>query len=252
MMQSTRLLSLVLIASFVLSCRSGYEIVSTVKFERVGEAEVDSDVGTEAVIIPYRDSLNSIMNEVIGQLSTPLVKQRPESNIGNWLADMMRDEAEIKLGRTVDFAIQNYGGIRVTSLAPGPLTIGEIFEIMPFDNMLVFLEADSAKVHRLFDHIAESGGWPVSKGVSFVIDGDKSTSITLRGEPMRSGATYLFALPDYVANGGSGSFFLKEYDRMDSDIFIRDLFIENIRRDTRAGLSQSPVIEGRIQMKENE
>lgn len=128
----------------------------------------------------------------------------------------------------VDFALQNYGGLRLPSLAKGELTVGEVYELMPFDNQLVVLNLNGVVMKKLVDAIADKNGWPVSRGLSFVIEDRKATDILINGQPFDPSKTYRAAVPDYVANGGDQSDYLTDLDQEESGVFIRDIIIEHL------------------------
>ena len=75
------------------------------------------------------------MNTVIGFSTIGLTKKLPESGLGNLIADAMKEMAQKKYATKVDAAFVNYGGIR-SYIPKGEITIGKIFEIMPFDNLI--------------------------------------------------------------------------------------------------------------------
>lgn len=245
-----------ILALFILSigCKSSYYSPSQVDvaYNRVSEVPVAPDAEVESIIVDYRVQLEKEMNVVIGQLAHDISKTSPESDIGNWMVDIMHDEANLMLDQPVDFSVQNQGGIRVSSMSAGPITVGEVFEVMPFDNMISILTADGAGVQEFMDHIAEGRGWPISAGTSFKIKNKKAVYVMINGQPLDLAKTYRFALPDYIANGGSGSDFLSRHPRQDLDVLIRDAMLTNIKRDTEQGITQSPVIEGRIINLDNE
>ncbi|MFT4566676.1 MAG: 2',3'-cyclic-nucleotide 2'-phosphodiesterase (5'-nucleotidase family), partial [Saprospiraceae bacterium] len=220
-------------------CKSTYYVTDTdVDYKRISEAEITPDQEVADMLIPYRTQMDAEMNEVIGHLDTILRKESPESNIGNWLSDMLLEEATRNSNLTIDFAVQNSGGIRVPSLAAGPITIGEVFEVMPFDNKISIITADGNGVKEFMDHMAKGRGWPISKGVSYKIKDQTAHDIMINGAALDLNKTYTFALPDYIAGGGSGSAFLRKYDRQDLELLIRESFVEHIMRDTESGSTQ--------------
>lgn len=235
------------------SCKtSGYVVSSNTLNHRVALESPEGDSHIESIIAPYKNGLDSVMNEELGVLDVLLVKERPECNMGNWMADMLFEEALLLNAGILDFAIQNHGGIRVTSIGMGPITRGEIFELMPFDNLVSIISANGSVVHELFDHIAEGKGWPVSSQVSFKIKDKKAINILISGQPIDEDKIYHFALPDYIAGGGSGTRMLTDVQRRDIDVLIRDSFISHIKKDTERGITQTAKKEGRIINLDNE
>lgn len=237
----------IFLITILASCKTSYApSYIDVEYEKVGDAQVTPDADVESIIVDYRVQLEKEMNVVIGQLEHDLTKERPESDLGNWMADMMHEETNLLLETPVDFSLQNQGGIRVTSVGAGPILVGEIFEVMPFDNKISVLTGTGKDVKDLMDHIAKGRGWPVSRGVSMKIKDKMATEITINGEALDLKRTYRFALPDYIANGGSGSGFLRNLKRQDLDVLIRDVLITHIKKDKEQGITQAPVKEGRI------
>ena len=192
---------------------------------------VDETSKIESIIKPYRDELSEEMNHVIGVMPEELKKEKPNSNMGNWFSDILQDIAAENYNKPIAFAIQNYGGLRVPSVAKGPLTRGKIFELMPFDNKLVILELTGAQVNKLVNLIARSRGWPISRGLSLTITNDFSaTDVKIDGQLIDETKSYPIALPDYVANGGGGGEFLKDIPQHDTGYYIREGVIEYLER----------------------
>ena len=139
---------------------------------------------------------------------------------------MLQTTANIEFDGYVDFAVQNYGGLRVPVVAKGDLTVGDIYEVMPFDNKLVVLNLTGEKTLMLLNRIADYGGWPISSNLTFAIEDEKATDIMIKGESFDIKKSYRVALPDYTANGGDRCTFLMKEPQEDNDKMIRDLVIE--------------------------
>jgi 2',3'-cyclic-nucleotide 2'-phosphodiesterase (5'-nucleotidase family) len=206
-------------------------------------AAPDEDI--TAMIAPYKVEVDKEMNEVLGNVPVDLTKRKPESTLGNWYSDAMIDIAA-KKGYPADFAISNYGGLRIPQITAGPLTMGEIFELCPFDNLLVIVEMKGDIVDSLLQQTSSSEGWPVSKGIKMVIADKKMVQCTIQGVPLSSTTTYKVAMPDYVANGGDGLKILITQKRVQTAILIRDMLIEYARDATAGGKEITSAIDGRI------
>jgi 2',3'-cyclic-nucleotide 2'-phosphodiesterase (5'-nucleotidase family) len=207
---------------------------------------VDNDI--ESIIKPYREQIQEEMSVIVGYLDNDLIKRQPEGTLGNFVADAILDQANTIHPEKVDFAVQNNGGIRVGALSRGGVTKGRVFEVMPFDNLLVVIKADSALVHKFCDHMAKGSGWPVSRNIRFQIDGDVAVHIEVNGAPLSDDQTYVFATNDYIVNGGDHCGFLEEdalevyrYDKL-----IRDLIIDHLKENFPKNDPAQVVMEGRI------
>ena len=175
----------------------------------------------ESLIGPYKTQLDQLMEEVIGFVEPSMPKQRPESTLGNWLADLLAVQANLLCEEPVDFAIQNYGGIRIPELPAGPLNVGKIYELMPFDNLLVVLELDAELLTTFCNQMAMDGGWPQSAALRYVIQDGQATDIRVAGEQIQDGKTYRVAMPDYIANGGGDCHFFTDQAQENTSRLIR-------------------------------
>ena len=221
---------LLFIALAFASCKSQKTYITDLEYERftIGDSGGE-DKNIADMITPYRDQLSSTMDTKIATNTTHMAKRRPNSLLGNWFTDVLLDASENIAGRKIDFAAQNYGGLRVPAVGKGDITVGTIYELMPFDNTLVILEANGTIVNKLIQRIAEKGGWPISKGLSFTMKDGKATDIMIQNEPLDKSKTYLFALPDYIANGGDDCFFLEKAVRHETGRLLRNVMIDHLK-----------------------
>ena len=83
--------------------------------------------------------VDSIANQVIGHSAIFMDIQRPQSLLSNYTSDLLCDKVSEYSKEKCDFAIMNIGGIR-TSLNKGEITIGDIFNIFPFENSLCLIK----------------------------------------------------------------------------------------------------------------
>jgi len=230
----------------VAGCRVTYVSETEIDYARISEEVSQGDEDIDEMISPYRQKLKASMDEVISILDVDLVKERPESNMGNWLVDAFYEKSNALVSEELDFAVLNQGGMRLSSLSKGPVLTGEIYELIPFDNIISVIEANGREVMSFMHHIAEGKGWPISSQLRMQIKDKKAHNVTISGLPVNPDKMYRFAVPDYIAGGGSGSAMLKTLKRTDYDHFIRDLTIEYLKAQHKKDLIQSPSKEGRI------
>ncbi len=228
---------------FFISCNS-YVHIADIKHRKyqISAASYPVHTGIAAMIEPYKLGLDSVMNVVIGHNETELTKGKPSSSLTNWFTDALHEATQKLIADPIDFTIQNYGGIRIPSLAKGNVTVGSIYELMPFDNMMVIVPMLGSDCQKLFDKFAESGGWPVSSGVKFKIHYGKATDITIGNQPLDTTRSYIVAMPDYVASGGDNYTFLKDLPQNNTKALVRDLLIDHVRRNKRLIADNSPRI----------
>lgn len=196
-------------------------------------------------IQPFKDSLKSEMNEVLAFSAAEMPKGKPESLMGNLIADLVLEKSREHYDGPVDCSVMNYGGLRIPSLPEGNITKGKIFELMPFDNFLVIMELKGTVLHRLLDQIAANGGWPIA-GIRFVIKNNKATNIKIEGIPINDETLYHVAISDYLADGGDDLIFLRQEKRENLGIFLRDVMIEYFREHGENGMVVTSQLDHRI------
>lgn len=231
--------------SLIFSCNTLYQPVQVQhNGYRISGAH-QKDSGLQQLIQPYSDSVNKSMNVVVGEVSASLEKKQPEGSLNNFMADAIRYAAEQQFKMPVHAAFVNYGGIRITQLPEGQVTRGKIFELMPFDNVLVVQQLTGRQLQQFLDHTAARGGWPMS-GISMRIQDKKAVDVQVDGQPLDPGKTYNVVNSDYVANGGDESNVLKSIPQKNTGYLMRDALFDYISYLNRQGRSIAPATQKRI------
>lgn len=199
-------------------------------------------------ILPYKQKMDKTMSEVIAQVEFPLTKEQPEGNLGNFVCDCLYKQCKKYLGKDsvlLNGVLLNNGGLR-TSIPEGELTVGKIFELMPFDNELTFVELTGEKTKEMINFIAAKGGMPVS-GIKMYINSGKPINITINGVPFDENKHYYFISSDYLTGGGDKMDFFKEpVKKVFLKKLIRDAIIEYCKDETKSGRKINVRTDGRI------
>lgn len=222
---------------------------------RVSGAAADADKVTgdatinASVVTPVLNYINALNAQIIGTTATKLNGpthttctpvapatrctfvagvRNAETGLGNLVADAMRFA-----GKT-DVAIQNGGGIRTSIAAPGNVTMGDTFNILPFTNLVKRAPVMNAtQLKDILEHSVSSaspngaanGKFAQIAGMKVVYDttrtprstvvadigtGDRVRSIVLddgtvlveNGAVVPGARTFSFTTIDFTANGG--------------------------------------------------
>ena len=190
------------------------------------DGTLKADSGLLKLLMPYSDSVNRSMNAVIGFSINGLTKKQPESTLGNFMADCMKTMAEKKFNQKIDASFINFGGIR-SYISKGDVTVGKVYELMPFDNLIVLQKVKGTVLKSFLDKTAASGGWPLS-GITMRINNRKATNIFINEKLLKEDADYIIANTDYVANGGDDCAMLKNIPKQNIGYLLRDALIEYI------------------------
>ncbi len=198
--------------------------VDTKHIDITSQSGIDSNL--YYLVEKYKIQLDDQMNVVLCDTPVDLIKAQPSSNLGNMMADILYNYYN-KKDSVVDFAITNLGGIRVGSFAKGPLTIGDAYQLMPFDNEIVQIKISGKIVQQLFQHVCNLGGWPISH-VHIVMDSARVIQqVKIDGKDLQENKIYTVAMNDYIANGGDQCSFLIGEPIVKSGKLFRDAIIES-------------------------
>jgi 2',3'-cyclic-nucleotide 2'-phosphodiesterase (5'-nucleotidase family) len=211
-----------------LSCKSVQVPVKTEFVDYRITAQGAQDSALSRLLQPYRDSVDRSMSQVVGAVDKTLEKKQPEGTLGNFMVDAFYYGGEKAFGVHPDLAILNYGGIRLTQLPAGPVTRGKVFELMPFDNLLVLQRVPGNVLQQVLDHIAGAKGWPVH-GVSMEIRDGKAANVLINGAPLDPAKVYTLVNSDYVATGGDNAAMLKAIPFQSTGYLMRDALFDYIR-----------------------
>jgi len=233
------------------SCNPQYVITNMQGTNRVvSDSFVQPDSQLVSIYLPYKEFLDKDMSRIIGRTREEMVKNRPESNLTNFLADLLLTEGkriavELEQDFSPDISFFNYGGIR-TFLPEGEITVGKIFELMPFENELVFLKLSGEQVAQFLNMVAEKGGDSVG-GVRMKISENSAANIEISKKPLDKKAYYWLVTNDYVAAGGDDlEVFTKRSDFVASNKKIRDVIIAHLEEKHKKGHEISAQPDGRI------
>ena len=183
---------------------------------------IDDDFS--GLIEAYSATVVEKMNEVLGTCPAAIRKGTPESPLGNLTADALIWMAKQYFNVDADVSVYNNGGMRA-EVSKGDVTLGDVYAVYPFDNVLSVLTIKGKDLRTLFEHVAEDEGLPINKEVRLVISNGKVKSVTIKGKEIDDSAEYKVATIDYLVNTGRYGL-TNALTRNDSHEIIRDYFGE--------------------------
>lgn len=167
MKNKTRIGILLGIYLLVSAC-STYTLTDNEKGELIDYSSATPDSGVLKMIGPYSNVYQSTMNQVVGYVAEDMEKGYPEGKLGDMMADIFYEmalEQNPGLSPVTTISLFNNGGLRVP-LQKGAVTRGKVFELMPFENMLVAVKLKgSYLVKDLSAYLLAKKGQPLSRNV---------------------------------------------------------------------------------------
>lgn len=198
------------------------------------DARIAPDPAVGAIVDRYKRRMGQRFSERVGEAAIDLSRRRHvDGPVGNLVTGAMKEAMK------ADVAFLSSGSLK-SDIAAGPITVGTIYEVDPFENRCVLLEMSG---RQLADVLQKSASRPSGdkvlqvSGATMVYDssrppGQRLVSCTLGGAPIQPDRIYRVAVDDFLANGGD---FYREFTvgrRLESGRLVRDIFIDFVRRNS--------------------
>ena len=172
-----------------------------------------------------------------------------ENLLGYWIADCMRTRASAAVGAPVKFAFTNGGGIR-GNIKAGDVKVGDIFEVMPFENEMMVVELTGAEVAAVMrESFRRRGGEPssgIKAGLSGTLEKPEFTITWEDGTAIAPDEMVKVATSDYLYGGGDSYPTLKRGRRpYTTGLTIRQILLDTCQELGKAGKPLLPPAGGR-------
>lgn len=215
----------------------GKEIVAQESFLIPVTADVEKNAKVQGIIDYWNDQLQERLGTVIGTSAISWNGERAsvrtqETNLGNLVADVIRDAAGS------DIAVTNGGGIRA-SIQAGDIRVADVYNTLPFDNSLVVVEMMGMDILEALEHSArllpeQNGAFLQVSGITFEVDqnalpGGRIINAKVGENRLATGGYYTVATNDFLAAGGDGYVtFLNATLVAETGIMLRDVVVDYI------------------------
>jgi 5'-nucleotidase len=215
------------------------------------DASIQPSPQFEMKLQAFKKPLEELRQKVIGQTLVKLEGDRPkirtqETNLGNLVADAILNKLKPD---GVQVAMVNGGGIRA-SIPSGNITIGQILEVLPFNNTVTRLDLTGEQLKQALEHSVSGvesgeGAFVHVAGIRLTWNpqqapGSRITSVKIIGsngqeKPLDSQAIYRVVTNNFMMKGGDGYQVLtKGHNQVDTGFLLSDVVTDYIR-------SQSPL-----------
>lgn len=183
------------------------------------DASVTPDPKIAARVAELAKPIQAVREKVVAEAAAPINGAREQCRIeecqmGNLVADAMLDRVK---GQGVQISIENGGGLRA-SIDQGPVTMGEVLTVLPFQNTLSTFQAKGSTVAKALENglsqVADGAGrFPQVAGLRYVWAPTRPAGERLLSvEVSENGAwtaldpdkTYGVVTNNYVRTGGDG------------------------------------------------
>jgi len=209
----------------------------------------DDDLTMETYMYYLKQDKDKIMEQYIGVSRAVLTSFSPMSPLSNLLVDMLFEWGNnyllSKKMEKADLALLNFGGIRAT-LPQGRITLGDIYQIAPFDNTVALVFVKGSELKKMFDSFTEKQNAPMAN-VQTVYKTGRLHSYTVGSDTLNLDKIYAIVTINFLALGGDG--FLKNVNFESVtylEVLLRDVFIEEIRKRTAQNIEIEAIKDSRV------
>ena len=218
------------------------------------DSSVPDDPSVDKMLEAYRPKVRAL-DAVVGTVEEDLKKGGiGAGSLGNFVADAIRDRAQVKLGKPVLLAVTNSGGLRKNAIAAGHVKVNDIFEVLPFENALVSLDLTGEQLLRFMTVVLANRDAQSGARITFRTNDQKVNeivSVKLRidgGEKeIDPKGTYTMVTIDYlVKRGGDYSILQEAKNMVPLNITLRDAVIDYVRAETAARRAIKTTLDGRF------
>lgn len=197
----------------------------------------------KAIVDEAQKEIAPVKNIVVGHTLNALPHDRyemVETPLGQWVTDTLRQAAGS------DIAFQNTGGLR-TGIVSGDITMGNLYEVMPFDNTLFKVEMTGAQIMQVLEYGIGNKkiGMLQYSGLKIAYEtlspaGIRIAAVTTAdGTLLQTGKKYNVVINDFMAAGGDGfTMFQEGANLYDTGIPVRDIIAEALRQQQIIDFSQ--------------
>ena len=183
--------------------RAGAEPLTLENYQAVLGKYAGTSLEAPAKILLDAQPALAPLKEVVGHSDSVYMNLRtdPDLPLGNLFVDALRSYGERYFKHHMDFAITNFGGIRVP-LPQGPVTMEDISSMFPFKNYMCYVKMKGSGLQALLEQLAGTSAFqPVSGAVVRVKD-HKLESALVGGEPIDPDRIYHVITIDFLLDGG--------------------------------------------------
>ncbi|HEY9070681.1 MAG TPA: bifunctional UDP-sugar hydrolase/5'-nucleotidase [Candidatus Ozemobacteraceae bacterium] len=163
---------------------------------------ITPDPMVEALLQKAVGDISRIKAEPLGMFAADYErKYDSECPIGNLVTDAMRSQTG------ADVAIQNSGGIQ-SNIRQGPFTLGDLYNVLPFDNQVVTMSLSGQDLLEVLTTSASlRRGCLQISGASYAFanrsgDDFELKDVLVAGKPLEPSQTYRVAVNSFLADGG--------------------------------------------------
>ena len=204
-----------------------------------------ADPEIAALVEARRAEAEKYTSRVVGRIDSNLDNPRDENGLGNMITDAFVEYGKQQGWRT-DVAFYNAGGVRAP-LRAGPVTYGQLYEVLPFGNTIVSVDLTGVQLREVLEDASGRAGRLQISGGRWAYrftnaPGERVLSATIADAPVDPARVYHVATIDYLLLGGDGH----KWFAQGTNVIYGDIEVDVVAAYMTAHSPLDPKVEGRI------
>jgi 2',3'-cyclic-nucleotide 2'-phosphodiesterase (5'-nucleotidase family) len=219
----------------------------------IDSRKIAPDAEVAHLLKTYSDQMTDKLDKIVGKTSVNLSGDRnvirsQESNLGNFIADAIRNYAQ------TDVAFVNAGSIRA-SIKAGEIKVGDLYRVFPFlGNTVVKFKITGTEIQEALENSVSqiekgAGRFLQVSGLTYAYNpkapiGQRILEVKINGSSLIPNQIYTASTTNYLAEGGDGYIVFRENKKeyLNTLKLFIDVLLEYIQKQRMI----SPRVEGRI------
>ncbi len=192
------------------------------------------------------------LKQVVGHSTHMLLNLRnePDLPLANMVADALRAKGSDYFGVPMDFAITNYGGIRVP-MPEGAVTLDDMESMFPFKNYMCYAKVSGNNLQRLLEQLAKTPAFQAVSGCKVRVKAHELVEAEVGGQPIDPDKLYNVTTIDFLLSGGDQiAIGALAEDVVLTPVLIRDVMLEYVQKMEAEGKVLDGQKDGRVVMEE--
>ena len=192
------------------------------------------------------------LKEVVGHSARQMINLRtePDLPLADFVADALFAKGTDYFGKPMDFAIINYGGIRIP-MPEGAVILDDIEAMFPFKNYMCYAAVRGNNLQRLLEQLAKTQAFQAVSGCRVKVKDHELVEAEVGGAPIDPKRLYNVVTIDFLLSGGDQiAIGALAEDVILTPVLVRDVMLDYIKSLEAEGKLIDVEKDGRVVMED--
>lgn len=217
-----------------------------------GARFLDGSTPEVAMLLMEAQPRMARLKQVVGHSARvmPNLRNEPDLPLGNLVADALRQKGSEYFNVPMDFAITNYGGIRIP-MPEGAITLDDMESMFPFKNYMCYAKVRGKELQRLLEQLSKTAAFQAVSGCRVKVKAHELAEAEIGGKPIDPKRLYNVTTIDFLLSGGDQiAIGALAEDVILTPVLIRDVVLDYVKAKEAAGEVIDAQKDGRVVMED--